>query len=176
MRGRKPKPTHLRKLEGNREHRPLNEREPQPTGSLVKPDIVTGEAAKEWDRLVSAMPDGLYTSADAPVLAVYCIAWVIYRNSLAVISREGMFATGSMGQKTVHPALLIQAKQAEVILRAADRLGMSPVARTRLSMGEPGDGPGRFDGLFGGAPLRLVTSNARKGSAPSSSNSPSRPA
>jgi P27 family predicted phage terminase small subunit len=135
----------------------LNEREPQPTGALEKPDFLSGEAAKEWDRLLSAMPPGLYTSADASVLAVYCIAWAIYRNTLAVVSREGMFGTGSMGQKVINPALLLQAKQAELLLKASDRLGLSPAARSRIALEDPSDGQGKFDGLFGGAPLRLVT-------------------
>ncbi|HEY1878415.1 MAG TPA: phage terminase small subunit P27 family [Caulobacteraceae bacterium] len=165
--GRPPKPTKLKKLEGNPGHRRLNDREPQPTGAPIKPDFVTGEASKEWDRLVGAMPDGLYTDADAPTLAVYCIAWVLHRNSLAVVSREGMFSTGSMGQRVVNPALLIQAKQAEVILKAGDRLGLSPVARTRLATGDAPESQGKFSGLFGGAQLRLVTSNEPKGSAPS---------
>jgi P27 family predicted phage terminase small subunit len=166
--GRTPKPTLVRQLEGKPGHsRPINEREPQPTGQLVKPDIVTGEAAKEWDRAVGAMPPGIYTSADAPVLAVFSIAWVLYRNALGQVAREGMTAVGSTGQKVAHPSLATLAKQAELILRAADRLGMSPSARTRLAVG-PEAPPGKFDGLLGGAPLRLVIPPAPKGSARSS--------
>ena len=168
-RGPRPKPTKLRKLEGVPGHsRPLNEKEPQPTGPLVKPDFVTGEAAIEWDRAVGAMPDGLYTAADAPVLAVYCVAWVLFRNALAQVAREGMTAIGSMGQKISHPSLATVAKQSEIILRASDRLGMSPTARARLEIADD-PGPARkFDGLLGGAQLRLVTTPERSGSAPSS--------
>jgi len=167
IRGRTPKPSLLKKLEGNPGRR-RNEREPQPTGPIQKPDFVTGEAEREWDRAIGAMPDGLYTSADGPVLAVYCVAWVLFRNALAQVAREGMTAVGSQGQKLPHPGLAIAAKQAEIILRAADRLGMSPSARSRLTLGElPADG-GKFGDLFGGAPLRLVTSNEPKGSSRSS--------
>jgi P27 family predicted phage terminase small subunit len=168
-RGRTPKPTKIRQLEGVPGHRPLNHREPQPNGACVRPDFVTGEAAKEWDRVLSCMPDGVYTSADAPVIAVYCIAWVLFRNAIAQVAREGMTANGSMGQKIAHPALLIAAKESEIILRSADRLGMSPSARSRLAMVDQPE-PGKFDGLFGGAQLHLVTSNERNGSARSSSD------
>jgi P27 family predicted phage terminase small subunit len=170
VRGRTPKPTKLRQLEGVPGHRPLNTREPQPTGPLVKPDIVTGEAAREWDRAVAAMPPGLYTAADAPVLVVYCIAWVLFRNSISLVAREGMTATGPQGQKQVHPALVIAAKQSEIILKAADRLGMSPSARSRLVTGDPPETAGKFAGLFGGAQLRVVTTNGPRGSARSSSS------
>jgi P27 family predicted phage terminase small subunit len=166
--GRPPKSTRLRKLDGNPGKRPLNEREPRPTGPLVKPEFVTGEAAKEWDRAVGAMPDGLYTAADAPVLAVYCVAWVLFRNALAQVAKEGMTAVGSTGQKIAHPSIAVAAKQSEIILRASDRLGMSPVARARL---EVNDAPpqSKFAGLLGGAQLRLVTTSGPRGSAPSSS-------
>jgi P27 family predicted phage terminase small subunit len=165
IRGRTPKPTKLRKLEGFPGHNPINDREPQPTGLLAKPDIVTGEAAREWDRAVAAMPPGLYTSADAPVLAVYCIAWVLFRNAIATTAREGMTVTGPQGQKQVHPALVIAAKQSEIILKAADRLGMSPSARSRLVMGDAPERGGKFAGLLGGAQLRLVTANEPSASA-----------
>jgi P27 family predicted phage terminase small subunit len=175
MPGFAPKPNKIRQLEGVPGHsRPLNHKEPQPTGPLVKPDFVTGEAAKEWERAVGAMPEGLYTAADAPVLAVYCVAWVLFRNSLAQVAREGMTSTGSTGQMISHPALAVVAKQSEVILRASDKLGMSPSARTRLTMETEGQGGGKFDGLLGGAPLKLAISNGPKGSSRSSSGSPSR--
>jgi len=168
IRGRPPKPTKLRKLEGVPGHsRPLNEREPQPIGPLVKPDFVTGEAAKEWDRVCGSMPPGLYSSADAPSLAVYCVAWVLFRNALAQVAKEGMSAIGSTGQKIAHPSLAVIAKQSEIILRAGDRLGMSPVARARLEVGDQPQAS-KFDGLLGGAQLRLVTTNEPNGSAPSS--------
>ena len=170
-RGRPPKPTKLRQLEGVPGHsRPINDREPQPTGPLEKPDFVTGPAAEEWDRAVGAMPDGLYTAADAPVLAVYCVAWVLFRNALAQVAREGMTAVGSTGQKVAHPGLAVVAKQSEIILRASDRLGMSPSARTRLEVGDASPDQGKFGGLLGGAQLRIVATNERRGSASSSSD------
>lgn len=163
--GRPPKPTKLRRLEGvPGKSRPLNEREPQPTGPLVKPDFITGEAAKEWDRVVGSMPPGLYTAADSPVLAVYAVAWVLFRNGLAQIAKEGMTTTGSVGQKIAHPAIMVVAKQSEIILRASDRLGMSPVARARLAVDDQPQAS-KFGDLLGGAQLRLVTTAGPKGSA-----------
>ena len=164
MRGRPPKPSKLKLLEGNPGRRPINDREPTPTGPLTKPDFISGDAAREWDRAVGAMPPGLYTAADAPVFAVYCVAWVLFRNALAQVAKEGMTAIGSTGQKVAHPSLAIAAKQSEIILKAADRLGMSPVARARLTVGET-PGGGKFDGLLGGAQLRLVTTTEPNGSA-----------
>ena len=52
---------------------------------------------------------------------------------------------------------MVVAKQSEISIlqQASDRLGMSPVARARLEVGDDHDG-GKFDGLLGGHALRLV--------------------
>lgn len=167
-RGPAPKPTAVKALEGNPGKRPINKREPRPVGSLVRPKHLTGEAAREWDRAVGAMPDGVYTPADAPALAVYCEAWVIYRAGLALLDEEGMMSTGSHEQPVAHPVLAVIARQAEIILRATDRLGMTPTARTRLTVPEPPE-QGKFGGLLGGKPLRVVTANEPSASSSSSS-------
>jgi P27 family predicted phage terminase small subunit len=157
QRGPPPKPTKLRLLEGNPSKRPINAHEPQPVGAPVKPEFITGEAAREWDRTIRAMPDGFFTAADAPVLAVYCVSWVLFRNALAIVAQEGMTTPGPMGPDIAHPMLSVVAKQSETILRAADRLGMSPAARTRLTVGDLPEGGSKFAGLFGGHQLRLVS-------------------
>jgi P27 family predicted phage terminase small subunit len=156
-RGPAPQPTKLKLLSGNPGKQPLPKNESQPTGKLVRPDIVTGEAAREWDRAINAMPPGLYTSADAPTLAVYCISWVLFRNALAQVARTGTTAEGSMGQRVVSPHLLIAVREREMILKSAAVLGMSPAARAGLTMDDQDEAEDRFAGLWGGAQLQLVT-------------------
>lgn len=56
MAGRKPKPTAVKKLEGNPEKRKLNTKEPIPAnGMSVCPDWLMPEAKKEWNRLAELM-------------------------------------------------------------------------------------------------------------------------
>jgi P27 family predicted phage terminase small subunit len=126
-------------------------------------------AAREWDRAVAAMPPGLYTAADVPALAVYADAWANYLEARDLVARDGLIVRGGQGQPAAHPALAVQARQAEIILKAGDRLGMTPAARTRLTLPDAPE-PGKFGSLLGGAPLKVVTSNERNGSARSSSN------
>jgi P27 family predicted phage terminase small subunit len=154
-----PKPAALKRLNGNPGKRAIKE-EPQPVGPLEMPRGLTGDAAREWDRAVAAMPPGFYTAADAPGLAVYCRAWVQFMASSKTLEREGLTAVGAQGQAIAHPAASIQAKQAELILKASDRLGMSPVARVRLATPAKKDA-GKFEGLLGGKPLKVVTSSER---------------
>lgn len=65
-RGRKPKPTALKKLEGNPGKRPLNELEPMPRVSMLRcPNWLEPEAKKEWRRLAPVLIDaGILTGAD----------------------------------------------------------------------------------------------------------------
>lgn len=149
LRGPQPKPTALRRLEGNPSNRPLNEAEPQPVGELQKPEHITGPYAEEWDRAVSAMPPGFYTAADVPLLAEYSVKWVFLRQANATVSKEGQTTKGSQGQTVQHPAVATSIALGNLILKLAAQLGMSPAARARLQMPEE-DPHGEFAGLLGG--------------------------
>ena len=75
-RGRKPKPTALKVLEGNPGKRPLNDHEPiPPKGELKCPSWLLPEAKKEWKRLASSLEAmGVLTMADLTAFAGYCQA------------------------------------------------------------------------------------------------------
>jgi P27 family predicted phage terminase small subunit len=145
--GRPPKPTRLRVLDGNPGRRPINQREPKPVGGPEKPAFITGAAAAEWDRVIASTPPGLLTAADSPTLVILATALALFRAALAQVAREGMMSVGSLGQEVPHPMVAVLARQTELVLRAGDRLGLSPQARTRLAM--PETGGGKFEGLLG---------------------------
>jgi len=77
MRGRKPKPTAIRRLDGNPGKRAFNATDPMPPDSMPTcPPHLSDEAADEWDRLgpvLHAM--GVVTMADRVALAAYCQAY-----------------------------------------------------------------------------------------------------
>ena len=55
-RGRKPKPTAIKVLEGNPGKRPLNKFEPAPEKKAPPcPEWLNGEAKAEWERLADKM-------------------------------------------------------------------------------------------------------------------------
>ena len=66
MAGRKPKPTAVKKLEGNPGKRKLNSKEPVPAkGMPTCPDWLMPEAKKEWERLAELMNQmGVLTEVD----------------------------------------------------------------------------------------------------------------
>jgi hypothetical protein len=77
VRGRKPKPTHLRLVGGNAGKRPIKANEPKPEVAAPQPPPHLNEAAKaEWGRIVGQLLAlRLVTELDRAALAAYCVAY-----------------------------------------------------------------------------------------------------
>ena len=71
QRGRKPKPTAIKELEGNPGKRPLNEAEPKPVKKAPScPKWLEPEAKKEWRRLSKQLEQsGVLTEVDQAAFA-----------------------------------------------------------------------------------------------------------
>lgn len=84
-RGRKPLPTALKELEGDRGkgRRPLNKDEPTPPQDNVKcPAWLMPEAKKEWKRLApSLISMGTLTEHDMEAFTGYCQAYARWREA-----------------------------------------------------------------------------------------------
>ena len=77
QRGRKPKPTAIKELEGNPGKRQLNEYEPHPAAKAPTcPKWLDDDAKKEWRRLAKQMEQiGILTEVDMAAFAAYCQAY-----------------------------------------------------------------------------------------------------
>ena len=77
MRGRKPKPTAVRRRDGNPGKRGFNHAEPVPPEGLPDcPEHLSEAAREEWHRLAGPLHAmGVVTLADRGALAAYCQAW-----------------------------------------------------------------------------------------------------
>jgi phage terminase small subunit len=77
MRGRKPKPTHLKLLEGNPGRRGPNAGEPQPAQRVPTcPSHLCPPAKAEWKRLAAQLTVlRILTDLDRAALAAYCQAY-----------------------------------------------------------------------------------------------------
>ena len=89
--GRKPKPTVLKLLHGERNKDRINVNEPKPTPKAPKcPTWMSKEGRKEWRRLAPELERlGLLTKADLAMFAAYCSAF----GKLAWAEREIKKAT-----------------------------------------------------------------------------------
>jgi P27 family predicted phage terminase small subunit len=77
MRGRKPKPTVIRKAGGDPGKRAFNPHEPRPLGGKPScPPHLSTVAKTEWKRICGILYDmGVITQIDRAVLAGYCQAY-----------------------------------------------------------------------------------------------------
>ena len=133
-RGRKPKPTALKKLEGNPGKRPLNELEPLPPISTLRcPNWLLPEARKEWRRLAPALISmGVLTMADAVPFAAYCTAYARWREAEAEITRHGSVYKDANGNIKPNPYIAISARQLTEIKSLAAEFGLTPATRTAI--------------------------------------------
>ena len=149
MKGRKPKPTHLKIATGNPGKRPLNSREPKAEPDLPTcPAHLLPSAKAEWKRLARELYSlGVITRLDRATLAAYCQAygrWVEAEKKLK--DTPGILKMPS-GYIQMNPWLTIATKQMELMQRFATELGMTPSSRSRAeTVRRPA---GKFDGLLG---------------------------
>lgn len=153
-RGPKPRPRAIVILEGNMGRRPLVPDDLEVTSDmpLVKPDFVLDRpvASSEWDRVVEAMPPGIYSALDANVIAQYALSWDLLREAQREIDEHGMVAWTEFGPRA-NPAVAMWKSASETLLKCGDRLGLNPSVRARMQLPKRKETPaqGRFGGLLG---------------------------
>ena len=133
-RGRKPKPTALKKLEGNPGKRPLNELEPMPKITVLRcPQWLLPEARKEWRRLAPVLIDaGILTAADAVTFAGYCQSYARWREAEEELSRTGKVLVTPEGKYYANPYVAISRAALTEIKSFASEFGLTPAARTSI--------------------------------------------
>ena len=139
--GRKPKPTHLKLLEGNPGHRPLNRNEPKPRPTVPYcPSHLSKEAKKEWRRIVPELAAvGPITRIDRAALAMYCEAWGRWLEAEEALRKYGVMVKSPSGFPMQSPYLAVANKAMEQMRGLLTEFGMSPASRTRISVQEPSD-------------------------------------
>jgi P27 family predicted phage terminase small subunit len=136
MAGRKPKPTAIKEMLGNPGKRPLNEGEPKPTGVPKCPrQFLSPLARKEWKRIAKELaPLGLLTNVDRSAMAIYCAAWARWTEAHENIVKFGEVIKTHNGNPIQNPYRAIANRAEETILKVAAEFGMTPSARSRISV------------------------------------------
>lgn len=139
MAGRRPEPTAIKKQKGNPGKRALNEREPTPTIKRPpKPRHLTGEAAKEWRRIVPLLLGmRVLSEADRAAVAMYCQAWarwVAAEEQIAALAASDQLVTSTEnGYPVASPWLSISSNAAKQLKSLAAELGLTPSARSKVT-------------------------------------------
>jgi P27 family predicted phage terminase small subunit len=140
--GRKPKPTHLKLIEGNPGKRPVPRSEPKPEPKAPKPPTdLHGDALREWRRVAPQLERlGLLTGLDRAALSAYCWAWARLLAAQRVLADSGVLVK-QRGNRTVKNPAIQVARDAAAECRAwCAEFGMTPSARGRMALPDrPGD-------------------------------------
>jgi len=160
MRGRKPKPTAVKVLEGNPGKRVLNAREPQPPISpetFEPPRELAGDpvALAYWQELVPVLRQiRQITDVDRGVLVALCVQWSRYIEATAALQqrdeqgRSRMLIRLEGGTFQQNPYIAIANKSLLLCTKLWIELGLTPSSRSRVHTdGAPigGDAFSEFD-------------------------------
>lgn len=141
MKGRKPKPTAFRLIEGNREHRTIHqELEPKPASSKPSiPKVLSPEARKHWKyilRHLEAM-DTLGESDQGTIMA----AAMAYGQVCDVQSQiKGLMAKDELKEddaKALSSCRRLLVNTMSAMVKYEADLGLNPTARTRIKLDKP---------------------------------------
>ena len=136
-RGRKPKPTALKLLEGNPGKRPLNDREPVPPKATLKwPAWLLPEAKQEWKRLAPALEAmGVLTMADLTAFEGYCQAYARWKEAEAFITQHGSIFQTPSGYVQQVPQVSIAQQNLKIMQSFCSEFGLTPATRARIIAG-----------------------------------------
>ncbi|MGY1490733.1 phage terminase small subunit P27 family [Methylobacillus pratensis] len=158
--GRPAKPTNLKIIEGNKGKRSLNKQEPDPQylTDLTAPDWLPKSAKAVWDEVIPHLRNAhLVTLVDVQPLAMGCMAIAQYRYAAMRTGDEMVKAKHKEDEEGklveygehVNPWLIVQSMSFKQAMAMFQQFGMSPAARTRISVNPQGDLFGNSEGKTG---------------------------
>src|SRR5947199_8276110 len=136
LRGPAPKPTSIKRLEGNPGKRKLNELEPTPkAGAPECPDYLDEVARREWDRLTAILVSmKVLTEADYIALANLCQAYSTLMNAQKQMNKTGILYKSKTGYIQQSPLLGIIHTQTTIVNNLLREFGLTPSSRTRVAI------------------------------------------
>jgi P27 family predicted phage terminase small subunit len=138
----------MQELKGNPGKRAKRASSIKPTGDIVEPNYLKGDALDCFRMIMSAMPDSTYAPTDTGGVAVYSVAWADHKRATEALEKEDPIVAGSTGNLTPNPWFKIRNEAARIMMSMGDRLGLDPKARASLC--PPDRKPvSKFSGLIG---------------------------
>lgn len=131
------------------------------------PEWLDKEAQAEWDRVVPLLYEAkVLTRIDRGILTNYCLAWSLCVNATRSYMKDGLTVTrvsskltgNSIPSKRLAPHPMIRVAheaRAQARLLGAE-LGLSPSARTRITLQPPHDEPNNDEAFLFDGPKLVV--------------------
>ena len=136
MAGRRPKPTHLKLLQGVPGKRPLNANEPKPQLELPPPPDHLSDAAKqEWEFMGKQLLKlGLLTSIDKSAFAAYCVVWDRWVEAEKALAKTGPVVKSANGHPMLSPFYTVANQSLSQMRQYLIEFGMTPSSRSRTTV------------------------------------------
>jgi P27 family predicted phage terminase small subunit len=131
----RPIPKALHALHGNPSHKRLDSiEEPVTRGPLGPPPFWLGKGARQaWRELQESMPLGVLASADLPTVAGYCDSLALFREAVTQMRESGgAVVKNHDGDLVKSPWLFVRDRQFVLLMRAAEKLCLTPSARAAM--------------------------------------------
>jgi P27 family predicted phage terminase small subunit len=151
MKGRKPKPTSIRLLEGNPGKRAINHREPQPPDGVPEcPEFLDDVAKAEWFRTVTVLKEmQLLSRADRSALAGYCTAYSRWVEAEAQVKKFGAIVKSpEKGFPMKSPYLTVADQALETMRKFMVEFGLTPSSRSRIHVPEGAGAVDEFEAFL----------------------------
>lgn len=141
MRGRKPKPTVLKLIDGNNGKNKINKNEPVAVGDLSEPpEWFSDDQKAAWAYAIDHAPSGLLKKIDKSALMAWVIAEDLFRQAVLQVNKMNLIIKSPVkGDPMQNPYLPIVNKQAVNMLKAAAELGFTPSSRSRVTIDKSED-------------------------------------
>lgn len=149
-RGRKNKPSALKRLNGNPGKRKLNQLEPAFEVAIPEaPDVLEGDALLEWTRVTQELAaKQIITHVDLAILMLYCQNFADWKKHRAVLKNEADFLQTDKGYTYPNPRIGLINTLGEKLAKYAAELGITPSSRTKVKMiGKPPAEPSKKQAL-----------------------------
>lgn len=136
MKGRKPKPTHLKLVGGNPGKRAMNKKELVPKGRLSSaPEWMTDDQQAGWKYAIDNAPAGLLRLLDRSALTAWVVAEDLHKQAAIAVAKFGLITKSpTKGEPMQNPYLPIINRQSQIMMKAAAELGFTPSSRSRIAV------------------------------------------
>jgi len=144
--GRQVKPPELKAIEGGRDRKDRRQAAPAdipvPVNALGEPPRsakLTPREQEVWNLVGSELPPGMLKMVDQFVLVAFCRAVALQDEAAEKLRASSLLLKSPKGMVMQSPYVGIINTQAKTIKALGAELGLSPAARTRISMGDAGE-------------------------------------
>ncbi|WP_252109064.1 MULTISPECIES: phage terminase small subunit P27 family [unclassified Halomonas] len=151
-RGRKPKPSHLKAVQGNAGKRAVNHDEPQGEELLevpLPPEWLSPIGIEMWERVAPwLIGSKILTGSDLHNLEAFCAAYSRWRLAEQDIAKNGIVVAG-MNSDIKNPACTEANAALKQMSLYGSALGLDPASRSRLAVPGAKEAGNPFKDLLG---------------------------